>query len=320
MTEINEEIDVLCLSYNHEKYIEKALNGILNQNIKCRYKVLIHDDASTDNSAKIIKEYESRYPDIINAICQTENQYSQGKGITRRFILPIAKAKYFAYCECDDEWLDPNKLQIQYDYMESHPECSVCVHQGISNDLEKNYKSMCINERKERDFSIDEVIVMGNAFPTCSIFVRSKYIREMPDCFRMRGFGDYQIVLYATMNGACHYFPQPMCQYNLFVKGSFSSRIDNDISKKINHLNRLLSLLNNINEYTEYKYNKAFTKKINDAEFWLCVCNNDTKKMKEKKFRWNYIQYRIFNIVKKNNKLKNVSLKVRDVIERIIGD
>ena len=71
MSEI--EVSVCCLAYNHEKYIRDALEGFVNQNTNFRYEVLVHDDASTDKTAKIIEEYEERYPDIIKAIYQKEN-------------------------------------------------------------------------------------------------------------------------------------------------------------------------------------------------------------------------------------------------------
>jgi glycosyltransferase involved in cell wall biosynthesis len=72
-------VSVSVITYNHEKYIRQCLDGILMQNVNFPYEVLVHDDASPDGTADIIREYEAKYPDIIKPIYQTENQYSQGR-------------------------------------------------------------------------------------------------------------------------------------------------------------------------------------------------------------------------------------------------
>ena len=76
-------VSICCLCYNHEPYIRECLEGFMMQKTNFAFEVLIHDDASTDKSAEIIREYEAKYPDIIKPIYQTENQYSKGVGVTR---------------------------------------------------------------------------------------------------------------------------------------------------------------------------------------------------------------------------------------------
>ncbi len=138
------QVSVLCLAFNHEKYIRRTLEGFVNQHTNFKFEVLIHDDASTDGTADIIREYEKRYPDLIKPIYQTENQHSRGVKIQTKFNYPRAKGKYFAYCEGDDYWTNENKLQKQYDIMERHPECSICVHEV-----------QCINE----DGSVNDRVI-----------------------------------------------------------------------------------------------------------------------------------------------------------------
>ena len=121
-------VSVLCIAYNHEKYIRSALDGFVNQKTNFRYEVLINDDASTDHTAAIIAEYEAKYPDIIKPVYQTENQYSKGVFITKSILFPRSKGKYTAICEGDDYWCDENKLQKQVDFLESHEGYAACVH------------------------------------------------------------------------------------------------------------------------------------------------------------------------------------------------
>lgn len=132
----NVEVSVMCLAYNHEKYIRQTLEGFIEQRTNFQFEVIVHDDASTDETRHIIEEYASLYPDIIKPIYQSRNQYSKiDAEIFSKFMYPQARGKYFAYCEGDDYWSDKYKLQKQFDILENHPECSICVH-----------KVQCINE------------------------------------------------------------------------------------------------------------------------------------------------------------------------------
>ena len=122
-------VSICCITYNHRDFIRDALDGFLSQRTDFPYEILINDDASTDGTADIIREYEQKYPEKIRALLQTENQYS--KGITNpsgAFNFPRVRGRYVAMCEGDDYWTDPEKLQKQVDYMEAHPDCSLCFH------------------------------------------------------------------------------------------------------------------------------------------------------------------------------------------------
>ena len=121
-------VSIISLAYNHASYIRECLDGFMMQKTNFAFEVLIHDDASTDGTADIIREYEAKYPDIIKPIYQTENQYSKGIPIGCTYLYPRAKGKYIALCEGDDYWTDPLKLQKQVDFLESHPDYVMCSH------------------------------------------------------------------------------------------------------------------------------------------------------------------------------------------------
>ena len=123
-------VSICSITYNHAPYIRQCLDGFLMQKTNFKYEIIIHDDASTDGTAEIIKEYAEKYPDLITPIFQTENQYSKGlRGFYARFVYPRAKGKYIALCEGDDYWTDPLKLQKQVDFLESHPDYVMCWQQ-----------------------------------------------------------------------------------------------------------------------------------------------------------------------------------------------
>jgi glycosyltransferase involved in cell wall biosynthesis len=120
-------VSVLVITYNHEQYIRQALDGILMQKVGFSYEIIIHDDASSDNTQKIIREYEIQYPELIKAIYQKENQYSKGISI-QTFFLKYLKGKYIANCEGDDYWTDPYKLVKQVNFLESNPDYIATAH------------------------------------------------------------------------------------------------------------------------------------------------------------------------------------------------
>ena len=121
-------VSICCITYNHAPFIRQCLNGFVMQKTKFPFEILIHDDASTDGTQEIIREYEQKYPDIIKPIYQAENQYSKGIKINLTYNLPRAKGKYIAFCEGDDYWTAPDKLQKQVDFLESHLDYVMCSH------------------------------------------------------------------------------------------------------------------------------------------------------------------------------------------------
>ena len=130
------EVSISCVTYNHKDYIATALESFLMQKTTFKFRIYVHDDASTDGTADILRQYAQKYPDTIVAILQKKNMYFKNVRISAEFIYPRVKGKYVALCEGDDFWIDDGKLQKQYDYMEAHPDCFLCAHSGISVDAE----------------------------------------------------------------------------------------------------------------------------------------------------------------------------------------
>ena len=119
-------VSINCITYNHCKYIRDALEGFLMQITNFPVEILIHDDASTDGTAEIIKEYEKQYPWLIKPVYQTENQYSKHNGTISKIQYGRARGKYLAFCEGDDYWTDHYKLQKQVDFLESNVWVDIC--------------------------------------------------------------------------------------------------------------------------------------------------------------------------------------------------
>lgn len=263
-------VSICCLVYNHEKYLRKCLDGFIMQKTNFKYEMLIHDDASTDGSADIIREYEAKYPDIIKPIYQTENQYSKGVKISWKYQYPRAKGKYIALCEGDDYWTSKYKIQRQFDYMESHPEMGLCVHQVARYDEMSNCYSLQTDHSSDKDYTVDEVILGGGGlFGTNSIFLRTRNLLAMPSCFDNKYMEDFQLVLYSTICGGCHYFRDVLSVYRTGVVGSFTDRHKNNIDMQIGFCKEKLRMLSEIDQYYHYKYSDSLNKNASVTQHYL---------------------------------------------------
>lgn len=265
----NPQVSIYCLTYNQEKYIRSALEGFVNQKTNFDYEVLIHDDASTDGTSNIIKEYQEKYPDIIKPIFQKENQYSQGISITDKYIFPIMKGKYVAICEGDDYWIDENKLQIQYDFLENHPEYSACVHNTYAEDLVKKTKQLMFNDLEDRDIEFLEVLQEGGkCFHLNSVMFRREYAFNRPVFFKKsKSVGDYPLAIYLTFNGKVRFINRAMSVYRMFTEGSWSRAHLNDINKIARTYQNSIEMLKSVDEYTGYKYSKEINKVILQTQY-----------------------------------------------------
>ena len=130
-SKISPLVAIHCLVYNHEPYLRDCFEGFIMQQTNFPFVAIVHDDASIDGSATIVREYEQKYPHIFKPIYEIENQFSKRDGSLERIMnkmIDDTGAKYVAMCEGDDYWIDPYKLQKQVDFLEKNPRYSICFH------------------------------------------------------------------------------------------------------------------------------------------------------------------------------------------------
>ncbi len=282
----NIKVSILCLCFNHEKYIRKCLDGFVMQQCNFEYEVLIHDDASTDNSVEIIKEYEQKYPNIIKPAYQSENQFSKGIKISKTFLFPRVRGEYIALCEGDDFWTDPLKLKKQVDFLDNNPEYSACVHRATLKFNKSNTESEFPRISEGREFSLDEIIREGGGiFATNSLMARAKEYMTLPECFEAKGFGDYQRFMYAAICGKIWCMYDNMSQYNCENEGSWTATVWKNPEKRLSHHRELIRMLTAVNEYYEHKFNESIEFKIKQTQFEIFVLTNDKKSMKLPEYR-----------------------------------
>lgn len=215
-------VSIRCLVYNHEPYLRQCLEGFVMQKTNFPFEAIVHDDASTDGSAAIIREYAEKYPDIIKPIYETENQYSKRDGSLRRIMDERMRGKYVATCEGDDYWIDPLKLQKQIDFMEANPEYSMCFHNAVKFYVDINKLEMFCPLSSDCDLSEHDV-VHNWYIPTASILTRADIRKERPKWVKNIYSGDYTLSLLAAMAGKIRYIHGLMSVYRINYNGTSAS-------------------------------------------------------------------------------------------------
>lgn len=255
-------VSIVCLTFNHEKYVRQALESFVSQKTEFSFEVIVHDDASSDGTANIIREYATRYPNVIRPVLQTENQFSKGVPILATYTANLVRGKYVAMCEGDDFWTDVNKIQKQYDILQSHPDCSMCTHivQEVYENGAVAPKQHPSNSLPEGEIDTFDFLKLQVQYPfqTSSFFMRKELWVELavnPPMFRqISDVGDEPMLLYMVAHGNIYYLPDSMSCYRIFSNSSWSKKVKNDRSRMIDHTRRAYEMMVNYDEYTGHRY------------------------------------------------------------------
>lgn len=279
----NIKVSIICNAFNHALYIEDCLRGFVMQKTDFPFEVLVHDDASSDNTAEIIRRYERMYPEIIKPIYQTENQFS--KGMLASFQYPRVKGEYVAVCEGDDFWTDEYKLQKQYNAMQAHPEADICAHAASRYDCLKNEVTGEIAPKAE-DCVIDisDVILGRGAYvATASLFYRASLLKNEPD-FRKSWRIDYSLQILGSLRGGMVYLKDNMATYRYMTPGSWSMAQKNDIERKIKVYTKTEAMLRLLDKDTNGAHKKVIERRLleNEWEYMSLLDRYDV--MMEKRF------------------------------------
>lgn len=265
-------VSIYCLTYNHCKYIRDALDGFLIQKTNFKYKVFIYDDASTDGTSDILREYQEKYPEIFDIYISKKNTFKSPD--RNQFLLSLCReklvGKYVALCEGDDFWIDSNKLQRQVDYMEQHLDCALCMHNAVWFDCRENV--MEVKEPYDIAYGgsiIDakEIIMMSRVHPPTASIMFRRDIWDCDDFFFLAPVGDYPLLLAALTKGYIFFDDRVMSVYRWMTSGSYNSKMMHENTLKTYYNWGMIKFLQYYNEYTSYNYDLYVRNKI---QFFIC--------------------------------------------------
>lgn len=254
-------VSVVCNTYNQRSYIRNALDGFLMQKTTFPIEILVHDDASTDGTAQIVREYAEKHPNLIKPILQTENQYSKNVSISSTIQFPRAEGKYIAFCEGDDYWTDPLKLQKQVEALEAHPEIDICAHQAATVRDEKR-TGVVPAVRENTIFSAEEVIAGGGGFVSTASLMFRKELFDHPYEFSKQLSLDYIWQISGSLRGGMLYLGDCMSVYRQKAKGSWTEAAERNPEAQMKSWRRIRDVLVLLNEETNQKYAAAIETQI----------------------------------------------------------
>jgi len=245
----NVDISIICCTYNHEKYIRAALDGIINQNTVASFEVIVADDASTDNTQKVIREYCEKYPLLFNKCILREKNV--GIGINSFEALSLAEGRYLAICDGDDAWIDTSKLQCQFELLEKNQEYMICC---TSLERRQIYEESFIDSISFVDDYIDSVWTKKELYgfndllhcrfiASCTVLLRWRLKDCVPEWIKNYRTVDFALALLHSAYG-------PIYVMNDFVSARYSVH-DKGLSFQSDYapLQETAIIINEVNQY-----------------------------------------------------------------------
>jgi len=295
-------VSICSITYNHDKYIKDAMDGFLKQETNFPFEIVISDDCSTDNTRSLLKGYLERFPDKIRLLLPEENL-----GVVKNFSTTIAacRGKYIALCEGDDYWTDPLKLQKQVDFMEAHPECSLCCHKVLiinTNGLRPNSVFPDI----DGDKILDSEFLYEHAFiRTSSVMYRNVDLDGLLKFLEGFKVGDSPLFYFFAQKGYIGFLDELMSAYRIHDNSLWSSQEGIDQVKRT--LETRLLQRKKLHLYASKGLNRAI------VDYILNIITYYTKRGDKKNLgSFLNLGYRNFFVASKEQRYKILKLTIKN--------
>lgn len=302
-------VSIIMITFNHERYISKAIEGVLIQKTNFNFELIIGEDCSNDNTANIVNKYAQKYPEIIKARFNNPNL-----GMMQNFIKTFddCTGNYIALCEGDDYWTDPYKLQKQVDFLEANEGFAICHHnmQVIYEDGRKTHLS---NPPEQKETTTIEDLAKGNYIHTPSCIFRNGLIKTFPVWFKDAPVGDYVLHMLNARHGMIKYMPDVMGVYRTHSGGMWNNC---DFTTQVEMWVRLMDLMKN---YFDPKINEILLKKqINDCVYLINQFKDNAEKSKYYSFK--LIENDPYFLYKKIEECKQINNDMKGSITYKVGN
>lgn len=232
-------VSIICITFNHRNYINDSIKGFLMQETDFPFEIIIHDDASSDGTTDIVRKYESEYPNLIKGIYQLENQYSKGERVSA-IAFSKARGVYFAFCEGDDFWIDPFKLQKQVQYLLNNPHIPMCFHRVYQFDQGLGRITGIRPVKKSKSIFTIQDVLEGSFIQGLSVVFKKQYFCDYPSWSKKLIFGDWVRDIELAKHGEIKMFPEIMGVYRKHSMG---------LTMKLPKINFVLSNISLLKQY-----------------------------------------------------------------------
>jgi glycosyltransferase involved in cell wall biosynthesis len=211
------KVSICCITYNHQKYIEKAIVSFLEQQCSFELEIIISDDCSTDKTKSIVLEYSKKYSNI------HFSAHAKNIGMMNNFVFALKQCsgEFIALCEGDDYWTDPYKLQKQVDFLDRNTE-AVLIH-GPVRIVKENIETDIVKGLRHSNESNILTLAKGNYIHTPTVLFRN-VLSEFPGNFVKTPLGDYYLFMLLARYGKLAYSNEVMSVYRIHATSIWSSK------------------------------------------------------------------------------------------------
>ena len=283
-------VTVILPTHNHAPFIAQAIESVLMQKTVFPFDILLHDDASTDGTADICRDYAAKYPEKITLIAQSINQYSIDRRIQSHILIPRVNAKYTAILDGDDYWVGEDRLQKQVQYLEEHPDCTLCVGAADRADVSGRITGRAAPYEVSRAIDPDDMIRAGGGFVASdTIVMPTQLLKDMPAFADHTEVEDIPFQLLGALAGYAWYFAETFVVFREAVPGSWSTRqYSAAMETRIKTSRELIALNEGYDAYSGGKYHDAFVQAIHYQEFLILTYRHELKTIRKPPYRMFY--------------------------------
>jgi glycosyltransferase involved in cell wall biosynthesis len=275
------KLSVMIITYNHERFIARAIEGVLAQRVNFDYEIVIGEDCSTDGTRAVVMDFHRRYPGRILPLLRDQNM---GGARNMETTLAACRGQYLALIEGDDYWTCPDKLQRQVDFLDAHRDCAICCHRvQILDEIGVGRSGVCPSHAAG-SYTIENLLEENFVF-TCTTVLRRDLYGPLPSCFLGMNVGDWPRLALVARKGTIELLDEVMAVYRIH-SGSIYSFLS--IPRQLLETTKMLTVLD---KHLGLQYTRTIRRTLARAYFEMaCHARQGGNRRKTGKYVVNCIR------------------------------